>query len=89
MTNKELKALLKICQDQGVRSLDLNGIKIEFKEHWITPTKSNKSKDLSIFSAPSIDEQVDIPTPQIKEDTVESDELTQEELLFYSSNTEQ
>lgn len=84
---KELKALLKLCREQGVHSIKLDGM-----EFGLLPTipahhKITKTSEESI----SIEEDIKIPqyTPIVTDgspDTITTpDELTEEQLLNWSA----
>lgn len=92
MTNKEIKLLLKLCREQGVKSFKMGStpgspvIDIEFTEHWKPQSKTKViTRDYGLQSP---DEETKVPIPNIP-DPIESDELTDEQLMFYSAGTGQ
>lgn len=73
---KDLKKLIQLCQSQGVRIIEIDGIKLELNPPAYKP-KKYKPMDLEL----PLEAQLKIP----QMDQTETDELSPEALLFYSS----
>lgn len=79
---KDLDKLLKLLRSQGVKTFELNGIKLELGDA-ASVSKSTKPKyvDVSVDeSLTNIDSSIPVPSPDIPTDTP-----TAEELLFWST----
>jgi len=82
---KSLKQVLKLCRENGVSAIEIDGIKLNIA----LETKKAKVRQVSDFSS-------DIPEANIKvpqyngevADDITTDELTPDQLLFYSSTPE-
>jgi hypothetical protein len=80
MTQKELKALLKLCRANGVQSIRYEGVEIhlgELPQKYSKVVGKPKSKPTStgVFDPGPIAQVIDTP-----------DEMTDEQLLFGSSD---
>ena len=77
---RELKKLIQLCQSQGVRTIEIDGIKLELTE---LPKKTVKYKQIQepAYGTGSIEEEMQIPQMEI-----ETDMPTEEQMLFYSSD---
>ena len=87
---KELQKLLKVCQDNGVDAIKIDGIEMSIRPQ----TKATKTPKASntVFSQPTPDEQIKIPAFQPTQETPDietPDELTQDQLLNWSSGASQ
>lgn len=78
---KDLKKLIALCQSQGVRAIEVDNIKLELNELVKEPRRMRQVSEPTALIGPSIDETVGIPQMDIP-----TDELSAEDLLFYSSN---
>ena len=84
---KDLKKLLELCRSQGVKTLEVDGIKFELNEQIqsFKPASKRKLKEVSesVNFPPNsgVDENIVIPRMDIPDDG-----LTADELLFYSSD---
>lgn len=81
---KDLKKLIQLCQSQGVKAIEIDNIKLELDNYMptkrnTTSTKKQVSIDPTNFT-PNVDETIQIPQMLIP-----TDELSPEDLLFYSS----
>lgn len=77
---KDLKKLIQLCRSQGVDAIEVNGIKFGLKD---IPKAQKKYKHISEPSnslSPNLDENISIPQMHI-----DTDELSEEEMLFYSA----
>ncbi len=54
MTPKEIKALIKLCRAQGVKSIDVNGIKLELGSAPDKPVRA--AKQTSDFKEPETEQ---------------------------------
>lgn len=76
---KELKALIKLCQDTGVDSIKIDNIELTLGSapiKYAQPRQSSSKLDTTGISPGGITDRTRIIT----------DELTPEQLLFYSSD---
>lgn len=81
---KDLKKLIHLCQSQGVRAIEVDGIKLELNELVKAPKRYKHIPEPSNSLSPNLDENISIPQMDIP-----TDELTEEEMLFYSAPTVQ
>lgn len=81
---KSLKALIKLCQTEGVRTIDIDGIRLELNT---PPAKSKRYKQVR-ESDLELPMEAQLKIPQMSEQ-IDTDELTPEEMLFYSSGAQQ
>jgi hypothetical protein len=72
---KDLAKLIKLCRQTGVEAIEVDGVKMNLGP---TPTiiKYNKPSKSSVMSA--------LNTPSETDNKIASDELSPEDLLFYS-----
>lgn len=79
---KDLKRLIQLCQEQGVKSITVDGIAIELSERPQQTRRLKQVQELTAenFPANSMDENIKIPQMDIP-----TDELSDEALLFYSA----
>lgn len=75
---KSLKALIKLCQTEGVRAIEIDGIKLDLNS---PPVKQKRYKEVSSDLELPLEAQLSVPQME----QIDSDELTQEQMLFYSS----
>lgn len=83
-TLKDLEKLVKLCRRLGIDAMEIGDIKFGLGQLPVIPKKSNiqsmfQEADLRI---PKYNPVVTDSTPDI----IKTDELTDEQLLFYSSN---
>ena len=79
---KNLKKIIELCQKTGVLEIEFEGLKLKFDLHHTT--KENKRTTKEYNRTPKAYEAGFDPGP-IAVDKVETpDELTEEQLLFYS-----
>ena len=86
---KDLQKLLKVCQDNGVDAIKIDGIEMSIRPQ----TKAYKAprERKSVFQ-PTPDEQIKVPAfqPQPEAPDIETpDELSDEQLLNWSSGAPQ
>lgn len=75
---------MRLCQEHGVDSIKIDNIEMVVRPH----RKSVKERAISNIYKPTPDELIRVPTPnvyQVAEEVETPDELTDEELLFYSA----
>lgn len=74
---KDLKALLRLCRQEGVEAFELGDIKFNLSPNLPVKaqTRYKAEETVTTFTPGGITEEVQIPTTG----------LTQEQLLFYSS----
>lgn len=87
---KDLKALLKVCQENGVDAIKIDGIEMSIR---LQPKTTKTKVSASVFQ-PTPDEQLKVPVPKAFQTTepapdIETDELTPEQLLNWSSGATQ
>lgn len=91
-----LKAVVKLCRSEGIESIEIDNIKL------VLGAKAVKSRRKSNVSIPDLFDEANIKIPQfkpvvkeeekeqeIKADIIKTDELTPEELLFYSASSQE
>lgn len=87
---KTLKKVLKLCRDHGVSAIEVDGIKLNIA---LLPKKQPQSID---FAADFPEANIKIPQYNGPNgtggsqgpDTITTDELTSDQLLFYSAKSE-
>lgn len=84
---KTLKQLIKLCRSEGVQSIKVDGIEM----HLGAPLQKAYKSQPEVLTDPLANAKV--PTPniynEVSEDTkIVTDELTDEQLLYYSSRPE-
>lgn len=79
---KDLKKLIQLCQSQGIRAIKVDNIELELGS---LPVKTKKYKQLDIEG---LSPEAMVQVPQM-ERSIATDELTDEELLFYSADPQQ
>lgn len=89
---KDLKNLLKVCQENGVDAIKIDGIEMSIR----LQTKSTRpTRTPSEVFQPTLDEQIKVPVPKAFQETeaapdIETpDELTPDQLLNWSSGANQ
>lgn len=65
----------------GIRCMKVDGVELELGPE---PMRANKGAYAPSATLSGINENVSIPKPHIEQDDVETDELTKEQLLYYS-----
>lgn len=92
---KELKKLLTLCRQQGVQSIKLGEVEFHLGA---LPKKRSKAIDIDAFPEADIKipqfQAIDKPiiNPEVNqyvEDAIQTDELTEEQLMFYSAQGHQ
>ncbi len=78
-TLQDLKKVIKLCRETGVNTITVDGIVIELGLEPTKETKSVRASSINTFAPGGITEDVKIVT----------EELTDEQRLFWSSETEQ
>ena len=88
-TQKDLEKLIRMLHKNGVESIKVDNIELHLGK---MPLKASKSPVIMPYVAP--EEDIKVPqfngyTPNTEAtDTIETDELSEEELLFYSATGE-
>lgn len=80
---RELQKIVSFCRKQGVTSIEVDGIKLSLSSVEPKKVKSylpDYSKDIP---------EASYSIPSLKPDVIETEELTPEQALFYSSVSEQ
>jgi hypothetical protein len=82
---KDLKKLMQLCQSMKIKSIEIDGIKMELNDIPDQPKRSYSSKLKEVdpgllFPQNGISSDMSIPAYQIA-----TDELTEEQMLFYSA----
>jgi len=81
---KELQKLIKACRALGVEKIEIDGIKLELGA---LPNTLKKSKKVNVsvddFDLGGIGASTPVPAP----DLIKTDELTPEQLMFYSAES--
>ncbi len=80
---KDLKKLIQLCQSQGVKAIEIDSIKLEFNSP-APKTKRYKQIDEPSYGTGSIEELLRVPQME----KIETDELSEEQLLFMSSDAQ-
>lgn len=75
---KDLKKLIALCRAQGVTSIEMDGIKLELGA--IAP----KTRAPKTYTMPDFDPG-QVPSFEPVQDEITTDELSAEDLLFYSA----
>ncbi len=82
---KDFKKLLEICRAQGVKTVEVAGIKIELNDSVpldkLTSKKQRISESNMEESLTNIDASIPVPAPEIA-----TDSLTEEQMLFWSAD---
>jgi len=81
---RELKKLIQLCQSQGVKNIEIDGIKLELSS---LPSKPRKYKQLEDLDHMPLEGMIKIP--QMQQEQIDSDEPSAEDMLFYSSDAQQ
>lgn len=80
---KGLKKFLQLCRQQGVESIRIEGLEVHLGA---LPTKAYRSRKPSkSFMDTMTPPDIFVPGGVMPEEKIETDELSDEELLFYSS----
>lgn len=87
---KELKKLIQLCRNTGISSIKIEGLELTFGP---APIKRAKSDSIDLSAFPEANIKVPSYTPYtaaVKEvaDQIATDELSEEQLMFYSSRPE-
>lgn len=87
---KELQKIIALCRKTGVQSIKIDGIELQLGS---VPTaqKSSKSKQTIDYSRDFPESQVQVPQYQATEpeDISPEEQLSEEQLMFYSSSSEE
>jgi hypothetical protein len=91
---KELQKVIQTCRKLGVQSIEIDNVKLQLGSLPTKPIKINKTQDLGAFpeadvKVPQYNGQnlVDSVTENSPPDKIETDELTEEQLMFYSAQS--
>lgn len=68
---KQLKAIIALCRKSGVAAIEINGIKLTLKDQDVAPRKPRGKASAPVLT----------PDTAIRNE----DELTEEQLLFFST----
>lgn len=77
---KELKKFLQLCRDQGVESIRFNGVEVHLGSMPIIPNRANKRVLPETITTPTY-----APGGITADTSILTDELTPDQLLFWSS----
>ena len=83
---KDLEKLIKLCQKTGVDAIKIDGIEMSIRPY-VKPTVKRSIRPTETFAVGGIDENTKI-IPNTIPDPIETDELTDDQLLFYSATGE-
>lgn len=81
---RDLKKLIQLCQSQGIKAIEIDNIKLELGDK---PKKAKVYKqidDTVPYGTGSLEELLKVP----QMDRIETDEMTEEQLLFMSSDAQ-
>lgn len=85
---KELQKVIQLCQKSGVTHIKLEGLELQLGS---LPTKLKKHKPFQHEASPEenipVPQFVPMPVKQVAE-TIATDELSEEQLMFYSARPE-
>lgn len=81
---KQLRQLIDLCQKTGVNTIKVDGIELELG----APPATTSSKHIAATShdETSVFDPGAILVPASIQDQIDSETLTEEQMLFYSSN---
>jgi hypothetical protein len=79
-TIKELEQVMKLCKKQGVIAIKIGNIEFSISE--------DKPKAIEHISAPEASVRVPTFNGNLKPDEIETNGLTEEQLMFYSAKEE-
>lgn len=79
---RELKALIKMCQSQGVKAIEIDNIKLELNP---PAPKQKRYKQVPEFADLPLEAQLKVPQME----PIPTDELTEEQLMYYSAENPQ
>jgi len=87
---KDLEKAIKICRRLGVQSIKIDGIELVLGSLPVKPTKISKSQDLGAFPEANI--KIPLfngpqPTEDLPPDKIETDDLTEEQMLMWSAQS--
>lgn len=79
---RDLKKLVQLCQSLKVKSFTLGDMTLELYDMPDKPKRVRQVNiDPGVLASNSVDENIQIP----QMDRIDSDELTEEQLLYYSA----
>lgn len=81
---KTLKQVLKLCRENGVSAIEIDGMKLNIA----LEAKRVKVRQVSDFSSDIPEANIKIPQYDGIADVITTDELTPDQLMFYSSAPE-
>lgn len=84
-SHKELEQLIKICVKNGVKAIQVDGISIELGDVPVKPKRYSPKPDPATVAISNVDESIQIP--RMIDDIEMPDQLTDEQKLFYSSDS--
>lgn len=86
---KELTKLLKLCQAHGVVAVEVDGMKLS-----ILPKTKAIARQAPIDLTTFVEESIPVPQyngvslpDEVHNDSVKAEELTEQQLMFYSSSS--
>lgn len=82
---KELQKLIKACRALGVDKIEIDGIKLEFGSLPTTRKAKKVVETTDDFALDGIGINMPVPPP----DLIKTDELTAEQLLHWSSSSQE
>ena len=82
---KELQKLIKACRSLGVEKIEIDGIKLELGALPISKKSAKVVEPVEDFELNGIGASTPIPRPEI----IPTDELTEDQLLFYSAQPQE
>lgn len=86
-STKDLEKIIILCQKHGVTAIELDGIKLNLGPK---PTGKRRYKQVPMDLSPEANLKVPQFTPMAKTiaDQIDTDELSDEQLMFYSARAE-
>jgi len=82
---KDLEKLIKLCRKTGVEIIEVDGIKMQLSHLPVMDKSTHKSRNPVIVDESAFDPG-HITVPQMPIDSIDTDELTDEQKLFGSSD---
>lgn len=80
---KQLKELIQLCQKSGVKTIEIDGIVMSLGDAPVKERKAKSTKTRTIYGPAGA---VEIPVEALPDVIDTPDALTDEQLLFYSSD---
>lgn len=87
---KDLKALVKLCRSQGITTIKVEGAELTLGDLPKAPKAAQPEMDIpeANIVMPQYKPQMSEKVKAFVDETIKTDDLTEEQLLFYSSATE-